>query len=125
MSGQDTLFDFGTADRPAGPRRRRWGGSRSTEARKRVRAMLPAPCRSCGGIISPDDPESTWHAGHDQDRVETEALGLPEAEVFPEHAKCNTSAGGRVGAAMTNEAKQGPAKTQVSHEQREREPQWW
>ena len=125
MSAQETLFDLGGAESVAKPRRKRWGGNRSTEARKRVRAMLPAPCRSCGGIISPDDPESTWHAGHDQDRVETEALGLPEADVFPEHATCNTSAGGRVGAAMTNGAKHGTPTTQVSHEQREREPQWW
>lgn len=125
MSAQDTLFDFGERERPAGARRRRWGGSRSTEARKRVRAMLPAPCRSCGIIITAEDPESTWHAGHDVDRVETEALGLPEAEVFPEHAKCNTSAGGRIGAAMTNNQTSGPAPSQVSHEQREREPQWW
>lgn len=122
---QEVLFDMQGAERGSRPRRAKWGGSKSTEARKRIRAMLPAPCWRCGTIINPDDPESSWHAGHEQDRHETEALGLPEAETLPECAKCNLSAGGKAGAAITNRSTPGAQAATVTHEQREREPQWW
>lgn len=125
---QDGLFDLPASGGPSPPKRKRWGGSKSTKARAKIRAMLPAPCWRCGGVISPDDPESTWQAGHETDRMDTEALGLPESDTLPEHTSCNLKAGGQRGAAITNQRH--PKSTQaaaarVSYEQRESEPQWW
>lgn len=84
--------------------------------------MLPCPCHRCGRIISPDDPESSWQAGHVTDRADTEALGLPEAETLPECTRCNLKAGGQRGAAMTNARHKQAEKTAIY---RECEPQWW
>jgi len=105
--------------RQSGGSGRRWGGNDSRKARAFVRAMLPAPCQRCGGIISADDPESSWHAGHITDAV---AGGEDNTSNYlPEHATCNTSAGGKVGAAITNARHQRHRPNQP----RERAPQWW
>ncbi|WP_144630265.1 hypothetical protein [Arthrobacter woluwensis] len=121
FSDQDSLFDLpGRESGGYGPGsgRKAWGGNDSAKARAKCRAMLPWPCKSCGGLITADDPESTWHAGHVIDRV----AGGTDDDVEPEHAKCNTSSGGRIGAAMTN-AKKGRGRPAPI--QRERTPQWW
>lgn len=119
MTEQATLFDLYQGEQA--PKRKRWGGADSTKARAKCRAMLPAPCLSCGGMITREDPESSWQAGHTIDRVDTEAAGLPHADVLPQHTKCNTSAGGKRGAAMTNQRHQTPA----GPVHRDKEPQWW
>ena len=114
------LFEYGTpTDKP---RRKTWGGNKSRKARAAIRAMLPMPCWRCGGIITPDDPESSWQAGHIEDRAFTEANGLPDAETTAEHTQCNLSAGGKRGAAITNQKYQQPA-TPITY--RDHEPQWW
>lgn len=95
----------------------KWGGRASTKARAICRAMLPHPCRRCGGAILPTDPETSWHAGHREDR----AAGGTEDGIEPEHAKCNTSAGGKLGAAITN-SQRASRRPQI---ERERAPQWW
>lgn len=113
---QHGLFDLPPAERGDRPApRRRWGGSASVKARAKCRAMLPHPCRRCGGLITREDPESTWHAGHETDR----AAGGTETGIEPEHATCNTSAGGKAGAAITNSrwAKPTMERVQVA--------QWW
>jgi len=128
ISVQDSLFELPGMGGPSPPRRKRWGGAQSTKARAKIRAMLPAPCHRCGEIISPEDDESTWQAGHEIDRMDTEALGLPESDTLPEHTSCNLKAGGRRGAAITNQkhSKSAQAATaRLTHEQRESEPQWW
>lgn len=122
MSKTPTLFDMYQPEALHRPRRKRWGGAKSTKARAQVRRMLPAPCQRCGGIITPEDDESTWQAGHIVDRMDTEALGLPEAGVAPEHSKCNGSAGGKRGAQITN-AKHHSQANVPAH--RDKEPQWW
>lgn len=122
--GQNSLFEIPSAwspdtgrEREPGPAgKSKWGGRKSTNARARCRAMLPHVCRRCGDMILPTDPESSWHAGHREDR----AAGGTEDGIEPEHARCNTSAGGKVGAAMTN-AQRAP-QAQI---ERERTPQWW
>ena len=115
---QDSLFDIPEAEaREARVVQAKWGGRRSTEARAKCRAMLPHACRKCGGEILPTDPESSWHAGNRDDRV----AGGSDDGIEPEHARCNTSAGGKIGAAITN-SQRPQAKTHVD---RERAPQWW
>lgn len=47
-------------------------------------------------------PSDRWHVGH----VKALAQGGSIGEYGPAHAKCNTSAGGKLGAAITN-AKRG------------------
>jgi hypothetical protein len=118
MGGQDSLFEIpGAEARESRVVAAKWGGRTATRARARCRAMLPWVCRKCGGEILPTDPESSWHAGHREDRV----AGGTEDGIEPEHAHCNTSAGGRIGAAMTN-AQRGK---QPMHIEREVTPQWW
>lgn len=119
MGEQGELFAVPEAEaREARIVQAKWGGRRSTEARKRCRAMLPHPCRKCGGEILPTDPESSWHAGHRDDR----AAGGTDDGIEPEHARCNTSAGGKLGAAITNAQR---ATNRPTHITRERTPQWW
>lgn len=70
--------------------------------RKRLGATLPAPCWRCGRMISEGDK---WHVGHITDRAlggNDNAAMTMDSEVAVECEKCNTSAGGRLGAAITN-----------------------
>ena len=110
----DTLFDMEPVHRsPAAPAKR-WGGRASTNARAQVRRMLPAPCTRCGDLVT---NEMEWHADHIQERTYG---GEDNPNNFgPAHAHCNTNAGGKIGAATTNETKVAPAIT------RERRPRWW
>lgn len=73
-------------------------GNSNRKMRAWAKAKLPAPCRRCGITIPADAPASTWHAGH----IVDDALGGEVAanNVWPEHAKCNTSAGGRLAAEL-------------------------
>ena len=117
--GQDSLFEIPESEaRESRIVRAKWGGRKSTEARAKCRLMLPHACRKCGGMITAEDPESSWHAGHREDRV----AGGTEDGIEPEHARCNTSAGGKIGAAMTNAQR---TTKQAAHITRERTPQWW
>jgi hypothetical protein len=111
----DTLFDMEPVHRsPAAPKKR-WGGHASTKARAHVRRMLPAPCNRCGNIVT---DEMDWHADHVQERG---AGGADTPDNYlPAHAHCNTSAGGKIGAAITNGTKVAPATIT-----RERRPRWW
>lgn len=98
-----------------------WGGAKSRNARAIVRAQLPACCWRCGKLISPDDPESSWHAGHVTDRA---AGGEDSSGNYaPECSACNLSAGGKVGAAITNANR--AHQRQQPFIPRERAPQWW
>lgn len=117
----DALFDLPASQRPkapATPGKRRWGGAASLKARAACRALLakgPIPCRRCGIPITKDDPESVWDAGHPMDR----AAGGADSGFEPEHKHCNRSAGGKVGARITNARHEKPSieRTQVA--------QWW
>jgi len=117
----DALFDMEPLERPgrgqAAAGKKKWGGRDSTKARAHCRTLLPAACPSCGGMITAEDPEDTWHAGHLEDRGQggSDSLG----NIVPEHARCNTSAGGKLGAAITNGNK--VAVDWV----RERTLKWW
>jgi hypothetical protein len=118
MGEQGALFDVPEREaREARIVQAKWGGRASTNARAKCRLMLPWVCRRCGDMIRPEDPESSWHAGHREDR----AAGGTEDGIEPEHARCNTSAGGKVGAAITNAQR----AQQPTHITRERTPQWW
>lgn len=110
----DTLFDMEPVQRsPAAPKKK-WGGHASTKARAIVRRMLPAGCVRCGGLVT---DEMEWHADHIQERNDN---GTNDPNNFgPAHAHCNTSHGGRIGAAITNGVRVTPGVT------RERRPRWW
>ena len=45
-------------------------------------------------------PDMNWHVGHVVDRW----MGGPDdiSNTWPEHARCNMSAGGKIGAQITN-----------------------
>jgi hypothetical protein len=116
MSDQLELFHVDEPERPSRGKVRRWGGNDSRRARDIVRPMLPAPCTRCGKIVT---DEMEWHADHLQRAVEG---GSDEATNFgPAHAKCNTSDGGKIGAAITNGFKQ--ERDNRSH--REVTTKWW
>lgn len=116
----DALFEMEPLRRPSRPKStsRKWGGNDSRKARAACRAMLPHPCQRCGNVITAADPESSWHAGHLEDHA-TGGNDKDTANFAPEHARCNTSAGGRLGAAVTNSHK-------VEQDwSRERTLRWW
>lgn len=79
-----------------------WSGSKVRAARAFWLPRLPLPCRRCGRIVT---SSMKWQVGHIIDR----ALGGPDTidNTYPEHARCNLSAGGKLGAAKTN-ARRGP-----------------
>lgn len=114
MGEQGELFHVAVPERPAKAKGRRWGGNDSRQARAIVRPMLPAQCTRCPGIVTED---MDWHADH----IQEHALGGESnaSNYGPAHAKCNTSAGGKLGARMTNGYKQ----ENTSH--RERTVKWW
>ncbi|ARU50135.1 hypothetical protein CBR64_00130 [Cellulosimicrobium cellulans] len=78
-----------------------WSGREVTTAREywtgRLRAAGALPCRRCGRPLT---VLSRWTVGHIIDRD----AGGPKtrANEWPEHARCNFSAGGKIGAAKTN-----------------------
>ncbi len=83
--------------------------TRSGADNRRMRAIArrklesgPQPCGRCGGEITKDDDPKTWHAGHALD----EALGgdISESNIWPEHARCNMSAGGKLAHALKRQA---------------------
>jgi hypothetical protein len=82
-----------------------WGGSTVRAARARWRPIVnagDAVCWRCGRPIvpNPDLPHDGWQVGHIEDLALGGAHG--HENQAPEHSRCNTSAGGRLGAAITN-----------------------
>lgn len=117
MSG-DALFSLPTDPRDKRSITPKWGGSASSKARAQCRVQLkrgPVACAKCGREITKDTPESEWDAGHVTDR----ALGMGGHAVTPEHKTCNRSAGGKIGAAITNARYQKPSMERVTV------AQWW
>lgn len=82
-----------------------WSGRAVTTARNHWHQRLPLPCYRCHRPVT---PEQNWHVEHIIDR----ALGGPHGveNQWVSHAHCNTSAGGKRGAAITNATRQ-PQKT--------------
>jgi hypothetical protein len=83
-------------------RAQRW----TTFARQRrieLAAQLPLPCIRCGRPVMPDPAgrqRTTWHVGHRDGAAQG---GQPtRANTGAEHARCNLSAGGKLGAAITH-----------------------
>lgn len=72
-----------------------WGGSQTRKWRAHFTPLLPLPCARCGLPVFPD---MRWHVGHQIDR----ALGGGNTSdnLWPEHGRCNESAGGRLGHKM-------------------------
>ena len=111
---QGELFHVDVPERPQGGKARRWGGNDSRKARAIVAAMLPAQCTRCPNIVTAD---MDWHADHIQEHAFGGASNA--GNYGPAHAKCNTSAGGKIGARITHGHKQ----ENQSH--RERTVKWW
>ena len=90
-----------------------WAKARATN-RLRIAATLPAPCIDCGRPVLPDQK---WQVGHIVSVVTARAMGWTTMQMNhpsnlgPTHAKgpgqraCNQIAGGKLGAAKTNEAR--------------------
>lgn len=77
----------------------KWGGSASRNARSLVQHLVDAgaPCYRCRKPILPGQ---TWHADH---IIPREHGGTDDvSNLHPSHARCNESAGGQSGAALTN-----------------------
>lgn len=90
-----------------------WSGRKVTTARALWLPRLPLPCRRCGRPVTADQ---RWTVGHVVDR----ALGGAETDPgnqWPEHARCNYSAGGKLGAAMTNQRRRARVASSMSGEQ--------
>lgn len=119
MSDQGQLFEMEPLPRPGGgPGKPKWGGRKVAQARAHCRAMLPAACwRGCGRVITLDTPDKDWHAGHVNGRGEGGEDQL--SNYLPECRWCNTSEGGKLGAAITN----GRKVTVDTY--RERTLKWW
>ena len=115
MTDQLELFHIEGLPRSHASPKKRWGGHASTKARAHVRRMLPAPCNRCGDLVT---DEMEWHADHVMERGQG-GTDSPD-NYLPAHAHCNTSAGGRIGAAITNGTRVTPAPVT-----RERRPRWW
>lgn len=79
------------SDSRAGGNTRRWRAERA-----RWQGLLPLPCPRCGLLVQ---PWQDWDLGHTIDLAS--GRGTDE-QVRPEHAACNRSAGGQLGAAITN-----------------------
>jgi hypothetical protein len=92
-----------------------WSGRTVTNARKHWRARLPLPCWRCGRVLT---RESRWTVGHIVDRARGGNPTDPRNQ-WPECARCNFSAGGKLGAQRRN-AKHNAAK----HEDDGTRP-WW
>lgn len=78
----------------------KWSGRPVTSARAHWLARLPLPCYRCKRPVL---PEQRWHVEHIIDRALGGTHGVENQWVS--HARCNTSAGGKRGAAITNAAK--------------------
>ena len=75
-----------------------WNGNKVRQARTHWLARLPLPCSRCGRPVLPTDQ---WHVDHIHQRVLGGADGVENQ--WPAHASCNTSDGGKLGAARANE----------------------
>lgn len=80
----------------------KWAGRKVHSARAYWLPRLPVPCARCKRLVIHDPAKKFggWHVGHQVDRW----LDGPDdiSNQWPEHDKCNLSAGGKVGAAITN-----------------------
>ena len=71
-----------------------WQGAAVRQARKRIAALLPAPCWRCGRILDIDDD---WTVGHIIDRAVAPHLAEDPDNQAPECARCNYRAGAAAG----------------------------
>lgn len=90
-----------------------------TAARAHWRARLPLPCFRCGQAVL---PEHAWHVEHVLDRHLGGSLGVENQWVS--HAQCNMSAGGRIGAALTNSKRPSAVARAESERERNIRAQW-
>lgn len=77
---------------------RTWSGSIVRRERARFAPMIAAGGVNCARCGLPVLPGMRWHVGHQLDR----ALGggHEPSNLWPEHARCSTSAGGKLGQAL-------------------------
>ena len=97
-----------------------WSGDKVRKARAFWLPQLPVPCAKCGKPVTHDSTKRAggWNVGHVHDRW---AGGSDDiANTWPEHDRCNMSAGGKVGAAMTNRHKESAAAVAMMPERSRR-----
>ena len=91
---------------------RKWAGRAVTNARAIVATWLPKPCPRCGHPVTTDHQ---WHIDHIPPRAQLD----PEQWYNPTywhaaHAKCNLTAGGKLGAQHTNTKRTNTPRTQAA-----------
>lgn len=81
-------------------RAQKWS-THSPKLRKLIEPQLPLPCVNCGRSVT---PEQVWQVGHRQDAARG---GQPTIQnCGPAHKSCNSKAGGKLGATITNSKRQ-------------------
>lgn len=75
-----------------------WNGRNVEKARAKVQAEIDQGRAVCGKCGKPVLPGQAFDAGHVVDLM----YGTADRTVQAEHRSCNRSAGGRLGAAVTN-----------------------
>ncbi|MBK8445414.1 MAG: HNH endonuclease [Micropruina sp.] len=78
----------------------RWAGSRVTKAREFWKPRVAAGL-ACSRCKKPILPGQSWQVDHLIPR-EFGGMELGLGNTWPAHSRCNTSAGGKRGAAITN-----------------------
>ncbi|MET0725946.1 MAG: HNH endonuclease signature motif containing protein [Leifsonia sp.] len=74
--------------------------SLAPKVREAINATLPRPCVECGRMVVKED---RWHVAH---IVPASQGGRTTPQnCGPAHAACNLKAGGKLGAAVTNRAR--------------------
>lgn len=72
--------------------------SKAPGIRKQLEARLPLPCVDCGRPVLPDE---SWQVGHIIPASKGGKTTI--SNCGPSHTICNRKAGGKLGAAVTNE----------------------
>jgi len=78
--------------------REKWDTQTAALWRKRIAAILPAPCVDCHRPVYPDQK---WSVGHIIPVSDPQSTNTAD-NLGPSHVACNSKAGGKLGAKVVN-----------------------